>query len=668
MPLNAITVGIIIFAVSGLPSLFMSRLARLSQRVQVSLTSVGAVIGLFGAFSGLSGAFIIAAPFPWPSVGNSFIGLDALSAFFLVPVFLIGGLGPVYGLGYWSQREKPRSGHSVQVFWGFIVAGMALLVTSRHAMAFLFGWETMALSAFFLISAENEHRETRKAGFVYLIATHVGTLSLFGLFSTWRWATGSFAFVPLTAGAVSAGVMNLLFLLSLLGFGMKAGIMPLHFWLPGAHSNAPSHVSALLSGVMIKMGIYGIMRVLMLMPAGPAFWGVLILVLGVASGLLGVIYALGQHDLKRLLAYHSIENIGIILMGLGVAMLGRSLGHPVWFALGMAGSLLHVWNHSLFKSLLFLGAGSVLRSAGTRQIDALGGLARAMPWTVALFLVGAVAICGLPPLNGFISEFLIYLGLMRSLTVAGSGGAAVAFAAPALAMIGALAVACFIKVFGVVFLGNPRTMRAAQAVESPWTMRLPMLVLAGACLTIGLAPGLVLPALDHASAVMSPGVASTAGPLATLVPLGALFTMSVLLLGFIAVAASILASLSRASRRAPTWDCGYASPTSRMQYTASSFAQSIVRLFNAILRPDIHQPQLDGAFPVSASMHSHVADGVLDGWLIPSATRLQGRFRWFHRFQQGLTQHYVLFIVLALVLLLGTLIPFKEIMIYIGTL
>ncbi len=668
MPLQLVSVGMLLFASSGVPGLFMSRRSWAGQRISTLMTSLGAVIGLVGGCAGLTDGVVTMLPFPWPSVGNSFIGLDALSAFFLVPIFLVGGLGSVYGLGYWSVREKPRSGPTVRAFWGCIVAGMALLVTARHAMAFLFGWETMALSAFFLVSAENEHGETRKAGFIYLVATHLGTLSLFALFATWRWATGSFDLVPLATGAAPAGVANLLFLLGLLGFGMKAGIMPLHFWLPGAHANAPSHVSALLSGVMIKMGIYGIIRMLTLMPAGPAFWGVLILVLGAISGLLGVIYALGQHDLKRLLAYHSIENIGIILMGLGVAMLGRALGQPVWFALGMAGSLLHVWNHSLFKSLLFLGAGSVARSTGTRQIDTLGGLARSMPWTAALFLVGAAAICGLPPLNGFISEFLIYLGLLRPLTVAGSGGAALAFAAPVLAMIGALAVACFIKVYGVAFLGNPRTASAARATESPWSMRLPMLVLAGACLTIGLAPGLVVPALERAGAVIGPDIAARAGPLSALVPLGSLSVMAALLLGLSAVAAMTLSASVRAGRRALTWDCGYAGPTGRMQYTASSFAQGIVRLFGAVLRPDTRRPLLQGAFPGRTSMHSHVADGVLDGWLLPSALRVQGRFRWFHRFQQGLTQHYVLFIVLALVLLLGTLIPCRDILLSILTL
>lgn len=662
MPLDLVLAGMLLFASSGVPGLCMSRRSGVWQRVSAIITSLGSLAGLAGAFWSLSGAASTELLLPWPSIGNSIVGLDALSAFFLVPIFLVGGLGSIYGLGYWSQREKPRSGQTVRLFWGTIVAGMALLVTSRHALAFLLGWETMALSAFFLISAEHEHAETRKAGFIYLIATHIGTLTLFGLFATWRWATGSFALVPAPAGTIPVAVMNLLFLLSLVGFGMKAGIMPLHFWLPGAHANAPSHVSALLSGVMIKMGIYGIVRMLSLLPAGPAFWGALLLVLGISSGLLGVLYALGQHDLKRLLAYHSIENIGIILMGLGVAILGRSLGHPVWFALGMAGALLHVWNHSLFKSLLFFGAGSVLRSTGTRQIDTLGGLSRSMPWTAALFLVGAVAICGLPPLNGFVSELFIYLGMTRALTVAGSGGAAVAFAAPALAMVGALAVACFIKVYGVVFLGNARSQRAAQAVESPWSMRLPMLVLAGACLAIGLAPGLVVPALEAAGAVIGPGLAGTAGSLSGLMPLDALFLMSAMLLGLVSVATLLVVAGARGRRSALTWDCGYAAPTSRMQYTASSFAQSIVRLFSAVLRPETHQPRLQGAFPGHADMHSHIADGVLDRWLLPASSSVRGRFRWFYRFQQGLTQHYVLLIVLALALLLGTLIPFKEIL------
>ena len=280
-----------------------------------------------------------------------------------------------------------------------------------------------------------------------------------------------------------------IFVLALVGFGLKAGIMPLHVWLPGAHANAPSHVSAIMSGVMIKMGIYGLVRVLVLLPTPPLAWGYVLLGLGVVSGVLGVAFAVGQHDLKRLLAYHSIENIGIIVIGLGLALIGRTLDRADWIVLGLGGALLHVWNHALFKSLLFLSAGSVIHATGTREIDRLGGLAKAMPRTSLAFLVGAVAICGLPPLNGFVSELLIYLGLFGTLGI-GEGGACpmAAFAAPALALIGGLAVACFVKVFGVVFLGTARSEDARHAHESAWSMLGPMGVLMGCCLFIGLFP------------------------------------------------------------------------------------------------------------------------------------------------------------------------------------
>jgi hydrogenase-4 component B len=387
-----------------------------SQRLNAGLMVSGAAAGLAGGWSGLWINTPLISDFPWQAGGNSIIGLDALSGFFLIPIFMMGGLGAVYGLGYWPQREHPEDGRKLRLFWGLLTAGMALLVISRHAMAFLFGWEVMALSAFVLIAVEDQKEECRRASWIYLISTHIGTMTLFALFALWRWATGSYDLKPVAAEAIGLGAMNVLFILTLIGFGVKAGIMPLHFWLPEAHANAPSHVSAMLSGVVLKMGIYGLVRFLSLLPDPPHFWGGTILLLGAVSGLLGVVFAIGQHDLKRLLAYHSVENIGIILMGLGLALLGVSAGKPVWIVLGLAGCLLHVWNHFLFKSLLFLGAGSVLHNTHTRQIDHLGGLAKSMPWTAAMFLVGAVAICGLPPLNGFVSELFIYLGLLESVT------------------------------------------------------------------------------------------------------------------------------------------------------------------------------------------------------------------------------------------------------------
>ncbi|MCF7955079.1 MAG: hypothetical protein K9M75_04690 [Phycisphaerae bacterium] len=540
------------------------------------------------------------------------------------------------------------------------MSGMALLVISKHAMAFLFGWEMMALAAFFLITTEDDKDECRRAGWIYLIATHLGTLTLFALFALWRWATGSYDLKPIASDAISLCVMNVLFFLSLLGFGIKAGIMPFHFWLPGAHANAPSHVSALLSGVMIKMGIYGLLRFLSLLPDPPYLWGGVILLLGAISGLLGVVFAIAQHDLKRLLAYHSVENIGIILMGLGLAMLGRSANHPEWIVLGMAGCLLHTWNHSLFKPLLFLSAGSVVHSVNTRNIDSLGGLAKKMPWTAAMFVVGAVAICGLPPLNGFVSELFVYLGLLGTMISDGSMGAAAVIVVPVLAMIGALAVACFVKVYGAVFLGNSRTEATVHAHESPVSMRVPMIILAVACFVIGLTPVLLTPILDT---VISNWTIESNSPMisiGTVVPLKAVSLVSVSLVILVILIAAVMRLRSRFSRSVGTWDCGYARPTNRIQYTASSFAQMIVAMFRWVLSPHIRHPHIDGLFPKPTKMHSHVNDIILDRVIIPISQKLEKCFVWFRRFQQGITQHYLLYILIAVILMLSTMIPFKE--------
>jgi hydrogenase-4 component B len=700
--------AILLSALSGVPGLFASRRSAWGQRLAAVLMGGASIAGLLGAATVLVGGPSADGFFPWPAAGDSIVGVDALGAFFLMPVFLMGGLGSIYGLGYWPCRRHPGNAARLQVFWGLLVAGLALLVASRHAMAFLFGWELMALSAYFLVATEDQRGESRRAGLIYLIATHIGTLALFGFFALWRSITGSWDFRPISAEASSLVALNLLFLLALLGFGLKAGVMPLHFWLPGAHAAAPSHVSAILSGLVLKMGIYGLLRFLSLLPDPPPAWGAIILALGAVSGLAGVAFAIAQHDLKRLLAYHSIENIGIILMGLGLAMLGRSAHRPEWIVLGLGGCLLHVWNHFLFKSLLFFGAGSVVHATRTREIDSLGGLAKSMPWTASLFLVGAVAICGLPPLNGFISELLVYFGLFGTLDIggpvsaAGGAGAAV-LAAPVLATIGALAVACFVKVYGVVFLGAPRSRKSLVEGESPLTMLLPMIVLAALCALIGLAPGLVAPILDGVIATWMPASGSpgnlapaTALPATTmladglpattmladglpastmladglpaigsLVPLGIVgaMTLSIAGLGLVAVIVAVLIGRRRGSSRSPvpTWDCGYAAPTARMEYTASSFAASIVSLYSWLLRPREAKPRIEGPFPDAAGLESHVDDIVLDRILIPATRRAERGFGWFRRFQQGLAQNYVLYILIAVILLLGTLVPFRDI-------
>ncbi|RPI21593.1 MAG: hypothetical protein EHM61_24365 [Acidobacteria bacterium] len=459
------------------------------------------------------------------------------------------------------------------------------------------------------------------------------------------------------AGGVDLRSTSLLFVLALIGFGSKAGMIPFHVWLPEAHPAAPSHVSAVMSGVMIKTGIYGLLRSLTFFGEPLSWWGWLLIGLGIASGVLGVLFALAQHDLKRLLAYHSVENIGIILLGLGLGVLGSSLGLPGLAMLGFAGCLLHVLNHALFKGLLFLGAGSVLRATGSRDMEHLGGLIKRMPWTALTFLVGAAAISGLPPLNGFVSEMLIFVGGFRAIadgevTAVLAGAGAVA----GLALISGLAIACFTKAFGIVFLGESRTECAKGATEAPRTMLVPMAVLAVSCIVIGLAApwivGSVAPVL-----VLTTGLprASMAEELITVS--GALGKAS--LGGLVLITAvGLLAVLRRKLLRdrqvetARTWDCGYARPTARMQYSASSFAQPITEAFKGVLgtRTQIVLPPVP--FPDGASFSSETPDPWLERFYKPGFSGiavLASKLRWL---QHGNIHLYVLYIALALLAML----------------
>jgi hydrogenase-4 component B len=671
-----------IIAASGVPGLLMGRHTNAGQWLCTGLAVVGALLGLAGITEFWITGTSRPLEYSWSIPGAEFyVDLDSLSAFFLMPILLITLLGNIYGLSYWKQSEHPNNGRKLRFFFGTLAAGMAMVVIARNSILFLFAWETMAISAFFLVTTEDEKREVREAGWVYLAATHLATLCLFGLFALLRLASGSFSLVSLASG-LSPGLATAIFLLALFGFGLKAGIMPLHIWLPSSHAIAPSHVSAIMSGVIIKMGIYGLIRITSLVPNPPIAWGGVILALGVISGVLGVAFAIGQHDLKRLLAYHSIENIGIIVMGLGLALLGRSLHRPEWTVLGLGGALLHVWNHALFKSLLFLSAGSVIHSTRTREIDHLGGLARRMPRTAGCFLVGAVAICGLPPLNGFVSEFLIYLGLFRTLiepTETARGSLLVVFAAPALALIGALAVACFVKVFGAVFLGSARSECAEHAHESTKSMVGPMGVLVACCIFIGLAPFLLAPILDNAvrNWLLPPSAtgprnpfeiaqgAAQAGatttelrvlprPITTLAPLDWISRMGLLLLVSLLLGGFVLWLLLRRSRveKGRTWGCGFVAPTPRMQYTSSSFAQMLVALFGWALRPQTSKPGDLPLFPQESSFHSHVPETVLDQAVLPSFRYGAWLLSWFRLLQQGSIQSYLLYIFVALIALL----------------
>ena len=651
-------VAVLLTALSGVPGLVCGDRSRVGQRIASVLLVTGAALGAVAAFAGLASRSAETADLPGPLPGLTLhLRLDPLAAFFLVPVYVIGAAGALYGERYWRQDEHPENGRKLRLCFGVLIAALAAVVLAGDGVAFLFAWEIMALAAFLLVTTEDERAEVRQAGWIYLVSTHVGTLALFALFALWWAVSGSLELRPLSALAARPGVASALFLLAFLGFGLKAGIVPMHFWLPPAHASAPSHVSALLSGVLLKIGIYGLLRILALLPAPPLAVGIGMLAIGAASALYGVLFALGQHDVKRLLAYHSVENIGIIVMGLGLALMGVSAKQPAWIALGIAGCLLHVWNHALFKALLFLAAGAVIHGVGTREIERFGGLARSMPRTASLFAIGAAAICGLPPLNGFVSELLIYVGLLR-VDAEGHGGAAslAPLAAPVLAMAGALAIACFVKVFGAVFLGPARSDAAAHAHESPLVMLLAMTPLALGCVGIGLLPALLMAALD-------PVVRAWAPLEAPLPSLGALVPWPELMAMNAALVASALAgalwirsrSLRKSTARSVTWDCGYARPSARMAYTASSFADILVGLHGWLLRLRAESAVSSELFPPPRSFHSKIRDPVMDGVLAPLWARVRRLLVPLRVVQQGRIQQYLVYVLVTLCLLLASL-------------
>jgi hydrogenase-4 component B len=644
--------GAFLCVAGGVPGLFLPPGAN-ARRFATAGSVGGSLLGLVGAVSAAVTGRVDALTRPWPVPGAALhVEVDALSAIFLVPLFLVSALAAISGARSFGDDEHPSDARRTQFFFGLVTGAIALVLVARNALLFLAAWEVMALSAFFLITADRQSRESRDAGRLYLFATHVATLGLFGFFSQLRHLTGSTELVPLPAGVAGTDAGTALFVLALFGFGFKAGVLPLHFWLPPAHAAAPAHVSALMSGVLIKTGIYGLIRFTSLVPDPPAVWGDVLLVLGVASAVLGVAFALGQHDLKRLLAWHSVENIGIIVLGLGAGLAGRAAGRPEWALLGFAGALFHVVNHGLFKSLLFLGAGEVVHVAGTRDMDRMGGFGRVLPKTAFFFLAGAVAISGLPPLNGFASEWLVYLGLFDRARASGSDALRAAFAAPALALTGALALACFVKAHGSVFLGSPRG-DPPHAHGEPALHVAPMAILAGACVSLGLWPAGIAPALARASAIAAPGPvpAVPLAELASLVTIGLSSFALVLLLG--AVALLLRRRLASAAPTAgPTWDCGYARPTARMQYTASSFARGPVGYFGWALRPRSTGAPVTKLFPVTASFESHVPDTVLDRAIVPAFRAGAWAARKGRILQQGRIQLYLLYVVATLVALL----------------
>ncbi len=517
--------------------------------------------------------------------------IDALSAFFLVVVNLGGAVTSLYALGYGRHEPAPLR---VLPFYPAFLAAMNLVVMADDAFMFLLSWELMSLVSWAIVLAHHREPANLRAAYIYLVMASFGTLALLLCFGLLAGADGGYAFDAMRAAHPAAFAVELAVILALIGAGSKAGVVPLHVWLPLAHPAAPSHVSALLSGVMTKVGIYGFVRIVFDLVGTPAPWhGLVVLVLGGITATLGVLYALMQHDLKRLLAYHTVENIGIIFIGLGLALAFRSNGMGLAAALALTAALFHVLNHSLFKSLLFFGAGAVLVATGERDMERLGGLIHRMPHTAIVFLIGCAAISALPPLNGFVSEWLTFQAILVSpllpqwglkLTVPAVGAL--------LALSAALAAACFVKAFGVTFLGRPRTPAAARAGEVDRFSRAAMFVLAALCVLAGVLPGFVIDALAPVAQHFAGGVMpkQSIEPWLSIVPIGESRSSynGLIILAFMIASGTLTAFAvhrfaTRATRRSAIWDCGFPLDAPQTQYTASSFAMPIRRVFGSVV-------------------------------------------------------------------------------------
>jgi hydrogenase-4 component B len=531
---------------------------------------------------------IISLPLGLPWLGAHF-RLDALSAFFLAVVNLGGAAASLYAIGFGAHETAPMR---VLPFYPAFLAGMSLVVLADDAFSFLVSWEFMSLTSWALVMAHHRVGDNMRAGYVYLIMASAGTAALILTFGLLAGPEGAYTFAQMRAAhpEFAAAVV----LLALVGAGSKAGLVPLHVWLPLAHPAAPSHVSALMSGVMTKVAVYGFVRIAFDLAGEPAWWwSIVVLALAGITAVMGVLYALMQHDLKRLLAYHTVENIGIIFIGIGLALAFKAHGMAAAAALALTAGLLHVFNHSVFKSLLFFGAGAVLNATGERDMEHLGGLIHRMPQTAFFFLVGCAAISALPPLNGFVSEWLTFQAILLSPQLPSWGLKLIVPAVGALlALSAALAAACFVKAFGVTFLGRPRMPAAERARETDRFSLAAMGFLAALCLVAGIVPGIFMDAL-------APAVASLVGqrlPTQTgvewlsIVPIaesrssynGLLVFLFMIISGTLA-ASAIHRLASDRLRRAPPWDCGYPDPSPATQYTADSFAQPIRRVFGTVV-------------------------------------------------------------------------------------
>ncbi len=647
-PLDAVLMAASLQAASGIVGLLPSRGKDTGDRLGVAFLLVAAAFGLSATMAILLGQQDAStASFDGFMFGPLSFRLDALASCFLLPVFGVPVLLAWYGLGYFNERDRRAQARRLRAFFGLLAAAMTLVLVAADGIALLIAWEAMAITAFFLIGTEDDDEEARAASWVYLVAAHIGALVLFLYFAFLHRETGSFAWDE--AREIAPHAATILFVLAVVGFGLKAGLAPMHVWLPGAHATAPSHVSAVLSGVVLKVGVYGVLRAGTVLGPPVAEWGYLLMFLGCASAVFGALNAVAQNDLKRMLAYSSVENVGVIFIGIGAAFVGQAMGHVEVAMLGLAGALLHVLNHSVMKPLAFLAAGSVLHATSTRRFERLGGLGAKLGATSRRMLIAVLSLSAVPPLNGFVSELLVFLALFR---IAGSDGAprAAAFAAAALAFASAVALAAFARMFAATFLGQPRSDVVARAHEIPASMRMPMTCLAIACVAIGFLSRFVAPLLERA--VHAAGMGDGSPALIDLAPLVELSFVGLVLVGLFFVIFGVLRIRARSAKKSVTWDCGYAKPSARMQYTASSSSQMLAEAASWVVPKRSAAPRIAGVFPEKSELSSTVDDDpLLERGVQPWFRRLASALNRVRILQQGRTGIYVLYVLVVLVVL-----------------
>lgn len=674
LPAFLLSLTLLGYVSGAMLALAIGRRERLASRLGFGAATVAGALGLVTALlllvrSGAPPPSLRLLPSAIPPLEFS-VRLDPLGAFFLLVVSLLGLAVSLYSLGYAPGFFGRKKVGGLAALYNLMLLATSLVFLADNVFFFLFIWELMALTAWGLVSFNHEDAESRRAGVLFLVMSHVGTGCLTLGFLLLSGAAGSYSFQGFREAAASlpASTRNVVFLLFLAGFGVKAGLVPLHIWLPAAHPVAPTNVSALMSGVLIKTGIYGLTRVLFdFLGLPPLWWGVTVLGLGLGSAVLGVLYALMEHNLKRLLAYHSIENIGIILMGLGAALMFRHAHRPLLATLALVAGLLHTLNHALFKGLLFLGAGAVLRGTGAHNLEDLGGLIKPMPKTALFFLIGAVAISALPPLNGFVSEWLTYQAFLQGFRATDSlarlmfpvGGAL-------LALTGALAAACFVKAFGITFLGQPRSARAAQAREAAPTMLAGMALLTAACVFLGLFATVFLPVLDPVTqqltgAALSPQLAAANGlVLGGLDPqAGTVSPLMMVLLagGLLLIPLALWLTVGRQGRVSvgPTWDCGLQGLTPRMQYSATGFSKPLRLIFRGLFRPQRRvrtDYEFSRYFAKTLHFESHIEETFEKRLYRPLHRALRLAAHRLRVLQAGSLRAYLIYIFLTLVLLL----------------